>query len=319
MKVSSESPAGPPYMRIAAELRRRIEEGRLGPGDPLPSTRQIVRDFDVAMATATKALAVLQRDGLARPVPGVGTVVESVSAPARPPRDHPRAGSPLSRGRIIATALRIADNEGLTALSMRRVASELSVTSMALYRHVSNREHLILLMADAVYGDFPVPEPPPAGWRRQLETAARLQWAMYHHHPWLALVTSFTRPLLAPRVLAHTEWMMSVLDGAGLGPVAALHALVAVAAHVRGLAVDLESEADVQARSGMTDEQWMRARATPAMTGPASEPRFLHLALIPPRALDLDTAFEFGLQHLLDGIAALIGNRTTPIASDKWP
>jgi hypothetical protein len=55
------------------------------------------------------------------------------------------------------------------------------------------------------------------------------------------------------------------------------------------------------------------------MTRPASEAGFLHLALITPRSLDLDTAFEFGLQHLLDGIAALTGNRTTPVANDKRP
>ncbi len=158
-----ESPAVPPYLRIAAELRRRIEDGELGPGDSLPSTRQIVRDFGVAMATATKALAALQSDGVARSVPGVGTVVGVADPPSPAVPRRRRGNSPLSRGRVVAVALQIADGEGLGALSMRRVATHLDVTTMALYRHVSNREHLIRLMADAAFAQFPLPEPPPAG------------------------------------------------------------------------------------------------------------------------------------------------------------
>ena len=299
-------PSDPPYLRITAELRRRIERGELRPGDLLPSTRQIVRDFGVAMATATKVLTALRQAGLARPVPGVGTVVDTAGIPARAPRDRRHPTASLDRGRIVGTALTIADNEGLAALSMRRLAADLDVTTMALYRHVSNREHLILLMADAAFGGFPLPEPPPAGWRRRLETAARQQWAMYQRHPWLAQAISFTRPLLAPRAMAHSEWMMRALDGLGLDPATGLHIHACVAAYVRGLAMNLESEAEAAAHSGITDEQWMDTRGTPALKGPSSNPAFPHLALIPPHSLDLDTLFEFGLHRLLDGIATLI-------------
>jgi DNA-binding transcriptional regulator YhcF (GntR family) len=299
-----EPPARPPYLRIAAELRRRIEDGELGPGDPLPSTRQIVRDFGVAMATATKTLAVLQNDGLVRSVPGVGIVVD-VADPPSPPRRR-RSTTPLSRGRIVSAALQIADGEGLGALSMRRVATHLDVTTMALYRHMSNREHLILLMADAAFAQFPFPEPPPAGWRRRLETAARLQWTMYQHHPWLAQATSFTRPLLAPRALAHTEWVMRALDGLGLDPATAVHVHATVAAHVRGLAVNLEPEAEAAARSGISDHEWMDAYGTRALASGTAGQAFPHLARVPANSLDLGTLFEFGLQRLLDGISMMI-------------
>jgi DNA-binding transcriptional regulator YhcF (GntR family) len=302
-----ESSASPPYLRIAAELRRRIEDGELGPGDPLPSTRQIVRDFGVAMATATKALAALQNDGLARSVPGVGTVVGLADPPSPAPPRRRRSTTPLSRGRIVAVALQIADGEGLGALSMRRVATRLDVTTMALYRHVSNREHLIRLMADAAFAQFPLPEPPPVGWRRRLEMAARLQWTMYQHHPWLAQAMSFTRPLLAPRVLAHSEWVMRALDGLGLDPVTVVHVHATVAAHVRGLAVNLEPEAEAAAHSGISDREWMDAYGTRALAGDSAGQAFPHLARVPANSLDLGTLFEFGLQRLLDGIAMLIG------------
>lgn len=302
-----ESSANPPYLRIAAELRRRIEDGELGPGDPLPSTRQIVRDFGVAMATATKALAALQNDGLARPVPGVGTIVGLADPPSPAPPRRRRGTTPLSRGLIVAVALQIADGEGLGALSMRRVAAHLDVTTMALYRHVSNRDHLILLMADAAFARFPLPEPPPTGWRRRLEAAARLQWTMYQHHPWLAQAMSFTRPLLAPRALAHSEWVMRALDGLGLDPVTVVHVHATVAAHVRGLAVSLEPEAEAAAHSGMSDREWMDAYGTRALAGDTAGQTFPHLARVPANSLDLGTLFEFGLQRLLDGIAMLIG------------
>ena len=307
-----EFPASPPYLRIAAELRRRIEDSELGPGDPLPSTRQIVREFGVAMATASKALTALQNDGLARSVPGVGTIVGVVDPPSPAPPRRRRGTTPLSRGLIVAAALQIADGEGLGALSMRRIAAHLDVTTMALYRHVSNREHLILLMADAAFTQFPLPEPPPVGWRRRLETAARLQWTMYQHHPWLAQATSFTRPLLAPRALAHTEWVMRALDGLGLDPVTAVHVHATVAAHVRGLAVNLEPEAEAVAHSGISGREWMDGPGARVLASDTVGQAFPRLARVPANSLDLGTLFEFGLQRILDGIAMLISGSCKP-------
>ena len=96
-----------PYARIAAELRDQIETGALAPGDRVPSTREITRRCGVAMATATKALAVLRQEGIVRSVPGVGTVVVGrqprmdVPRPLRrppPPRPRPGGAAHLTRG-----------------------------------------------------------------------------------------------------------------------------------------------------------------------------------------------------------------------------
>lgn len=67
----------PPYVQIATQIRDRIKSGALRDGDKLPSARQITRDWDVAIATAAKALGLLAADGLTRVVPGVGTVVQT--------------------------------------------------------------------------------------------------------------------------------------------------------------------------------------------------------------------------------------------------
>lgn len=80
----------PPYARIAADLRRRIAEGELAPGDRVPSTRQVAAQWGVALATATRALAELRREGLVRAEPRVGTVVAEPPRPSRPRREPPR-------------------------------------------------------------------------------------------------------------------------------------------------------------------------------------------------------------------------------------
>lgn len=285
----------PPYRRIAAEIRQRITSGALQEGDPVPSTRRLVQEFGIAMATATKVLATLRQEGLVRTIPGIGTVVAgpAVRAPER-----------LTRQRILDTAVGIADAEGLAALSMRRVAAELGVTTMALYRHVPGKDELLLMMTDAVFGG--TTDAPRTGWRPRLEAAARTQWALYQRHPWLAQIMSFTRPLLSPRLMAHGEWAMRALDGLGLDPVTMVHVHTTVAAYVRGLAVNLETEAEAVQDSGISDEQWMEAHGAPAL----ATADFPLLASVPPRSLDLDTLFEFGLQRLLDGVDVLIRSRS---------
>ena len=65
----------PPYRRIADEIRARIADRELRPGDPVPSARGITREWGVALATATKVLATLNAEGVTRSPPGRGTVV----------------------------------------------------------------------------------------------------------------------------------------------------------------------------------------------------------------------------------------------------
>jgi DNA-binding GntR family transcriptional regulator len=107
--------------RIAEELRRRIEAGQLQPGARVPSTRAVARRWKVATATAARALRLLREQGAVTALPRSGTVVLG-----RPP------GADLSRDRIVSAALRIADDEGLAALSIRGVASKLGASPMSL-------------------------------------------------------------------------------------------------------------------------------------------------------------------------------------------
>ncbi|MEN3305469.1 MAG: hypothetical protein V7603_1671 [Micromonosporaceae bacterium] len=292
-----------PYAQIVADIRGRITAGELRPGDRVPSTRQITRDWGVAIATATKALATLRQEGLVRAVPGVGTVVHAPSAPRRVPRQ-----AELAPARIVSTATAIADSEGLAALSMRRLATELGVATMALYRHVRGKDELVLMMAESLFAQIPPPRSPPRGWRAQLEAIARLQWTVYGQHPWLAPVISVTRPQLMPNGMAHTEWTLRALGGLGLDPNTRLHAAITLLAYVRGLAMNFESEARARQDTGMTDQEWVESQdaAYGAAFAAGPYPVLASLTADSRIDLDLDSLFEFGLRSLLDGYAVRI-------------
>jgi AcrR family transcriptional regulator len=305
----------PPYVRIAGELRRRIASGELSAGDRLPSARQITQEWGVAIATATKVLATLRRAGLARPVPGVGTVVAAPSHVDTPRRPEAEPGP--TREAIVRAAIRIADAEGLAALSMRRVAAEFGLATMSLYRHVSGKDELLLLMADTVYGEDPFPDRAP-DWRSAMEMHARRQWAACRRHPWISRLVSFTRPMLAPNGMAYTEWALRGMREAGLDLTDAFYVVIAVTGFVHGTAVNLESELDAQQDTGVTSDEWMQAQE-PALLEIIGSGRFPMLAEIsaqPDFDLDLDVLFELGLRLILDGLAGFVAEQVGSMPAD---
>lgn len=291
-------------LRIAAELRAQIESGELAPGERVPSAREITRRWGVAVATASRALAALRDDGLVRPVPGVGTVVVPRSAP-RTARPRRRVEQVLSLDRIVAVAVVIADAEGLDGLSMRRVATDLGASPMALYRHVADKDDLLLGMLDRALREARLPEVAPPGWRPSLEVAARTLWAAFRRHPWLASALSLTRPQAFAGGLAYTEWVLRALDEGGLRSSLAFDVHLTLFTYVRGIAINLESEAAAQAASGLTNEEWMDSQEQ-RLRDIVDGGRFPHFERVVSGGydFDLDGLFERGLRYLLDGLAA---------------
>ncbi|MCB8903867.1 MULTISPECIES: TetR/AcrR family transcriptional regulator C-terminal domain-containing protein [unclassified Streptomyces] len=295
----------PPYLAIAAELRRRVQVGELGPGDRLPSTRAITREWGVAMATATKALAVLRQEGLVRPEPGVGTVVVPAAKGAR---GEGGTATPLARAEIVTSALELADTEGLHALTMRRVATKLGVSTMALYRHVPGKPELVRLMTDAACGEVPL-GPVPAHWRTGLEQGARWLRDVYARHPWLAhAMASYTRPVATPNAMAYTEWVLRAMRGTPLTHTQKLHTHLTIFAYVQGLSMADDLEEQARQDSGISDGEWMEQNEPrfDAIQSGGSYPELASVTSGGGFGLDLRTLFEFGLGRTLDGIASLI-------------
>jgi len=103
-----------------------------------------------------------------------------------------RTKSQLTRQKIAATALAIADKEGFEAVSMRRVAQELKVGTMSLYYYVKTKDDLIAVMDDALMGEALLPTL-PKGWQRALLEIAKRTHAIFIRHPW-ALAAMLTAP-----------------------------------------------------------------------------------------------------------------------------
>src|SRR5215472_13799419 len=305
----------PPYRRIAEEIRARIAGGDLRPGDHVPSARGITREWGVALATATKVLATLNAEGVTRPLPGRGTVVTGPAAPAQPAGVAHAArrneGDPdLTRMRIVAAAIRVADAEGLAQLSMRRVATELGAAPMSLYRYVNGKDELLVSMMDSVLGEDPLPARAPKGWRAQLELSSRMQWRGFRRHPWLAPALSMTRPQLIPNGMRHTEWALRSLDGLGLTIQEMMQVHTTLFSHVRGLAFNLEAEAQAEQDTGLTSEEWMQTQehGFRVIAGTGDFP-LLNRLVNSEIELDLDQLFEFGLGLLLDGLERHLAGR----------
>lgn len=293
-------PESAPYLRIAADLRRRITAGELRPGDRVPSTRVLVREFGVAMATAAKALSTLGDQGWVRAVPGSGTVVADRER-AKPP--------PLGRAGLVRAAVTLADAEGLAALSMRRLAAAVGVGPMALYRHVPDKDELLRLMADAALGEQELPEPGPAVWRPRLELAARSQWRAYRLHPWLApiLLNSLVRPPIVTAGLRLLDWSLRALSGTELPRLAKLQVIMTLNGWVGGLAVSNSFEVQTEQESGISGDQRLAADMA-LLQDHLGSGRFPALtdAILGLEDVDLDEVFEFGLVRQLDGIAVLL-------------
>ncbi|RRS00464.1 GntR family transcriptional regulator [Glycomyces terrestris] len=297
----------PPYARIAAELSRRIADRELSPGDRVPSTRQVAQEFGVALATAAKALDVLRAGGLVITRPRSGTVVA--------PRRAGKAGEPaeLTRERVLAEAVEIADTEGLEAVSMRAVAGRCGVAPMTLYRFVEDKDDLLMAMSDAVYGELSYEDDEGAPWRERVEAIATELWRVHRAHPWLGQVHPLTRPLPLPNLLGIGDSLLGALEGLGLPPRLQFDVHVLLYSHIIGLAANFEREDEAVSDTGLSAEEWTDLRYVPTMNDDGIMNRYPHFAklfghfgsLPDGYDMDLDGMFRLGLGLLLDGVEAL--------------
>jgi AcrR family transcriptional regulator len=229
-----------------------------------------------------------------------------------PGRGRNRMAPALSRAEIVDAAIAIADAEGSGAISMRRIAQVLRAGTMSLYWHVTNKEQLLDLMLDALFGEINVPEA-SGDWRADLRTQARNERAMLLRHAW---VMDFIggRPPLGPNTLLQMDRVLGALDGLGLDTAAAMNILGTVRTYVMGSVLREMQEARVQRdeeRAGITEEAWepMRDawRNRLAADGRFTRVvRFLDAGIDPDAAETRDARFEFGLDCVIDGIAAKV-------------
>jgi AcrR family transcriptional regulator len=219
----------------------------------------------------------------------------------------------LTIDRILATAIGIADGEGLTAMSMRRVADEIGVGAMTLYRYVPGKGELLDLMLDTVYGEL-ARQQVDGDWRAKLDAVARQNRELYLRHPWLLQVAT-SRPPLGPHLMAKYEYELSAVEGIGLSDVEMDAVVALVTGYVHGAVRGAIEAAQVIQRSGITDEEWWRAheplldKIGDAAKFPLASRVGTSVGVEFSAPYDSNHGFEFGLARVLDGIAALLADR----------
>jgi len=216
-----------------------------------------------------------------------------------------------SRESIAAAAVRLADEHGFEAVSMRRIAAEIGAGTMSLYRYVPRKEDLVDLMIDQVSGEQPAPDP-TGDVRADLFEAARRQRALIHRHPWLVQALR-TAPSPGPNSLRFMDGMLAILEGTDLGPSEKLEAIALLTGGVRSF-VEFELLQQLrEQQSGISAEQYQQAE-TAYMTSVVLSGEYPHLARVAMEnattgagaelqpVVNPDALFERMLARTLDGV-----------------
>lgn len=204
---------------------------------------------------------------------------------------------PLSASRIVAAGIELADQDGSTALTMRRLADHLGFKVMALYNHVANKDELLALMVDAVVGSIELPsqDQPAMGAIRAYTIAIR---DAFVRHPWSPAL--WQRYLPGPNGIDHMEQLLAAFDRSGLPEDLAHHGYHAVLNHVLGYTLQEEAMQFVQ--EGDTAQATIERFLATVSTG-AHPHTIAHVH----QHLDGETAssFELVLDLILDGLVRL--------------
>ncbi|MCE7007421.1 TetR/AcrR family transcriptional regulator [Kibdelosporangium philippinense] len=221
--------------------------------------------------------------------------IPSVWARPKKGREQPA----LSREQIVSEAIKLLDTDGLDALSMRNLGKRLYAGATSLYRHVVNKDELIELAIDEVYGEIEVPS--GDDWRAGVISTAQSVRAMITRHPWVGSVLGQVGlSYLGPNVIRMSDKMLALFEQGGFGLVDGNRAMRLVLSYVIGAGIGEAAWLTSLARSGLSDAEWAEQVLPLAKQAAAPYPRLL-AALDTPDTEDL---FAYGLDALLDGLVA---------------
>lgn len=224
--------------------------------------------------------------------------------------------SPQRRGRpstldvesVVGTAVRLADAGGLEAATLPKVADELGVTAMSLYRHVGSKHELLMLMMDAAT-EPPSPPVAEAGWREGLRQWAVDLWSLYRERPWIPRVPVHRAPS-GPHQIAWLELGLEHLSATGLDWGDQLMTLTTLSGFVRQSALlQQELEEGREPGQGQSASERSYGEALLRLVEPARFPRTATMLASPALAETSDAVdhdFLQGLDLVLDGLATRV-------------
>jgi AcrR family transcriptional regulator len=199
---------------------------------------------------------------------------------------------PLSKERVLRAAIALADEQGIEALSMRKLAKELGVEAMSLYKHVANKEAILAGILDMVASEIELPDGPD--WRTALRRNAISARDVFVRHRWAGRLW-MSQQSGGPERLRLADWMLRTLREAGFSGELIYHAFHILEAHILGFTVmQLSFPYQGEELAGMTDTFLARL-------GDGYPDLIEHVKahLEPPGNA---SGFEIGLDLLLDGL-----------------
>ena len=211
--------------------------------------------------------------------------------------------SPLTRERVLSTALALADQGGIESLSMRKLAQALDVVPMALYRHVANKDELLSALVDVVVGEIDPPETGPdwkTAMRRRILSARRVLL----RHPWAARVIE-SRTDATPAVIGYFDEMIGLFRAGGFSIELTHHALHALGSRLLGFTQELfddTPDVDPEAEAEMYRAMAERYPNIGELVGIVMHD---DASVVGDRGCDDQFEFEFALDLMLDGLEKL--------------
>ncbi|MGW6062363.1 TetR/AcrR family transcriptional regulator [Streptomyces sp. NPDC055189] len=224
--------------------------------------------------------------------------------PERRRREQPS----LSRGQIVSEAVRLLDAEGMDALSMRKLGTRLNAGATSLYTHVANKDELIELVVDAVYGEMHVPRSTdPTDWRTATIACADTIRSTILAHPWIVSVLGETGVAhLGPNMMRLSDGMLGMLEAGGFTLEEADRAVTTLFSYVIGMTTTEAAWLTSIARSGRSEQEWVEQLRPAAEKSVEAYPRLraLYAAQRDSQAAETrEDNFAYGLNRILDGLA----------------
>lgn len=206
---------------------------------------------------------------------------------------------PLSRERIISAAIAYADEHGVEHLSMRKLGAELGVEAMALYNHVDNKDDIYDDMIDFVFSSISLPEE-PMSWQESIRFIGRNGMTEFSNHGWVVTLL-MTRGNFGPGALRFMDHVLGILSDAGFERQDAHHAWQMLASHTMGYAFQQATGPATKLDRDTVDLQAQLAALSDVFPNVA--------ALAPELAnCEFGSEYEFGLEIIIDGLAARLTN-----------
>jgi AcrR family transcriptional regulator len=219
--------------------------------------------------------------------------IEPGPRPMPDPESSQPSRQPLSRTVIFDAAIRIAEADGVSALSMRRLGAALGVQAMSLYHHVASKRDLLDGVAGHLLAQMTMPDPEDRDWQACSRVISRSYRKLGHDHPDLFPYV-IERPLAAPESLPPLEAVLGVFRHAGFDVQTSYYAFGTFASYVAGFTLDEIAERG-QGPTGRSGDH------VPELGEVPEEYRIVH-EVLGAVSLDQDAAFEFGLDLILAGL-----------------